>query len=526
MIYFVCPGAKEDAGRVVGAALGRSCGDNQVVRVSVARWRALLNKDQPMIAVVIDPLAAWSDIVIETHKKRNAKLLIFGSLPASVAHYFGVVTEPITQAMVRGADCESAPVGEARESALRVVYRRPVGNIDCPLPERAFLRYDFRDEWNNLGFGAIRMDESIWAWSSCVSARPQDVVADVMLEDSCISTYAAIWDAPLASTLWFNRSVGPVDSQEWRLVEGYLAHYRHTAIPCCPVLLEVPYGYGAAVTMRLDCDEDIESARPLWKAYTDMKIPFSLAIHTCLLEDVRHHRLMGEVIAGGGSILSHSASHASDWGGTYEAALGEATRSAEAIEAVTAIPVSYAVSPFHQTPAYARGALSDANYKGCIGGIISHSPDFLMARAGRPPGAPRGFIGHSQQCMLHGDCVPEGVDPLAGFKKAFEIARNGGAFFGYLDHPFSARYQYGWASEEQRIHAHVDFINYMKRNRAVLFASEGDALDFLGVRARVEIACAGDHWNIVAPAGREAKWAVAVEYKGAIHALAPGGLVL
>lgn len=526
MIYLVCPGTKDDAGRVVAAALGRSCGDSQVVRVSVARWRALSKMDQTMVVVVIDPPAAWSDILIETHKRRNAKLLIFGQLPTSVAHYFGVVTEPVTEAVARGADCESAPVGEARESALSVVYRRPVGIVDCPLPKRAFLRYDFRDEWNNLGFGAIRIDRSIWALSLGVKARSQDVVADVMLGDLCVGTYAALWDTPLASTLWFNRSVGPVDSQEWRLVESYLAHYRHTAIPCCPVLLEVPYGYDAAVTMRLDCDEDIESARPLWEAYTDMKIPFSLAIHACLLEDVRHHRLMSEVIAGGGSILSHSMSHASDWGGTYEAALGEATRSAEAIEAVTAIPVSYAVSPFHQTPNYARAALADAGYKGCVGGIISHSPDFLMARAGRPPGAPRGFVGHSQQCMLHGDCMLGGVDPLAGFKRAFEIARNGGAFFGYLDHPFSVRYQYGWASEEQRIRAHVEFVDYMKGNRAVLFASEGDALDFLGVKARVEIARAGDDWNIVAPTWHEARWSVAVGYKGAVHALAPSGLVL
>ena len=526
MIYLVCPGTKQEAASIVAAALRRSCGYSQVSVISASRWRSMLDRDQSMVCVVIDPLENWAELIIRTHNAHNAKLLVFGTLPPSLAHYLGAVVEPLSPDVQVGAKCDPAPIYSSTESPLHVVYRRPIGDIACPIPDRAFLRYDFSDEWNNLGFGAIRADGSVWAWSNMVRVRPQDSVADVTLGDTVVSDYAALWDTPLASLLWFNRSVGPVDSQEWRLIEVFLAHYRYTNLPCCPVLSEVPYGYAAAVTMRMDCDEDIESARPLWQVYAEMGVPFSLAIHTQVLADRRHYALPREVVARNGAVLSHTATHAQDWGGSYEAAFTEATMSAKAIEGVIGKPVHYAVSPFHQTPAYARAALADAGYKGCVGGIIRNDPDFVMARAGAPPSSPLDFIGHSQQCMLHGDCVLGGVDQLAGFKKAFDIAREGRAFFGYLDHPFSARYQYGWTTEEQRIHAHRDFISYIRHYSGVLFANESDALDFIGYAARIEVSTCGVQFKIDAPVGQVALWPVAVEYRGVSHALSSDGLVL
>src|SRR5690606_27172436 len=114
--------------------------------------------------------------------------------------------------------------------------------------------------------------------------------------------------------------------------------------------------------------------------------------------------------------------------------------------------VPYAVSPFHQSPQYALEALCDVGYSGCIGGIIRNDPEFLLARGGELAGFPVGFIGHSQQCMLHGDCLLEAGDPLAIYKMAFDQALETRSLFGYLDHPFSERYQYGWVDEESRAH--------------------------------------------------------------------------
>lgn len=526
MIYVVCPGNRLEAASIVAAALRRSCGAAQVSLASLSQWRALLGEQQSLVFVVIDPLNSWSELIIRTYQSHNAKLAIFGLLPASVASHLGVVVNPVDPEQGVHAQCDPAPSYGFAVSQLSVAYRQPVGETASPISDRPFLRYDFTDEWNNLGFGAIRADGSIWAWSQVVQVQPDACIAEVKLGSVVISAYAGLWDSAAASLLWFNRSVGPVDSQEWRLVEVFLANYRHSRLPCHPVLLEVPYGYQAAVTMRLDCDEDVESARSLWETYREMGVPFSLAIHTAVLEDTRHHVLPRDVLTHAGAILSHTATHAPDWGGSYESAFQEATTSAAAIESVIGHSVRYAVSPFHQTPAYARAALGDAGYAGCIGGIIRNDPDFLMARAGVPPGSTEGFIGHSQQCMLHGDCMLAGVDPLVIFKQAFDLAFRSKTFFGYLDHPFSERYQYGWASEDQRVQIHRDFVAYIQHHENVLFANENDAMDFLGYRSRVSIFKRATQFNIEVPSEQTALWPLAVEYAGKSYALGRQGLTL
>jgi hypothetical protein len=178
--------------------------------------------------------------------------------------------------------------------------------------------------------------------------------------------------------------------------------------------------------------------------------------------------------------LSHTLTHTPNWGGSEDAAKHEGNESARIIHETIGVKPRYAVSPFHHTPGYARKGLADSGYQGCVGGIISNDPDFVMARAGRPPQSQQGFIGHTQQCMLHGDCMLEDGDALAIFKRAYEQAKISKTFFGYLDHPFSPRYQYGWYTEEQRINTHLEFIEYIqKSSNKPLFLNQNDALDFL-----------------------------------------------
>jgi hypothetical protein len=240
--------------------------------------------------------------------------------------------------------------------------------------------------------------------------------------------------------------------------------------------------------MRLDCDEDIESARALWASYCDWGVPFSLALHASVLSDELQYCLPREVIRRGGSILSHTLTHAPNWGGSFEAAYHEGLESANIIERIIGVRPSYAVSPFHHTPEYARKGLSAAGYKGCVGGIISNDPDYLFARGGRPPYLDSIFIGHTQQCMLHGDCLLGDGDPMRVYKEAFDIASISKTLFGFLDHPFSHRYQYGWVDEDRRISAHWELISYIsKKNESHLFLSEDQALDFLSSKASIEV---------------------------------------
>jgi hypothetical protein len=127
--------------------------------------------------------------------------------------------------------------------------------------------------------------------------------------------------------------------------------------------------------------------------------------------------------------------------------------------------------------------------------------------------------------MLHGDCVLSGDDTHAIFKQAFDVARAGGAFFGYLDHPFSPRYQYGWQTEEQRIEYHQSFVAYMRQTPDVLFCNETDAMDFLSYRASVQINAKDAHFLVCGPE-KSLPWNVAVEYRGESFEVTPSGLRL
>ena len=526
MIHVICPGSRSEAGNIVEAAMRRSCGKRLVCRSSIT---IMMGKPSPLTVacwVLIDPLEAWSLTIIEAIQGRDCKILLLGAIPPTLASHLNMTVFPVGQTLKDAVACVPAPSHQFTESEARVTYIKGLASFLSPIQSRPFLRYDFTDEWNNLGYGAIKADDSIWAIATQALIATDNCIAEVSTGEQALSAYCGLWDAQANSLLWFNRPVGPVDSQEWSLIEYFLANYRNINLPCWPVIREIPHGHDGAVTMRLDCDEDIESARTLWETYQTLDIPFSLALHAAVLPDERQHLLPQQVLEKGGAILSHTATHAANWGGSYDAAYHEAISSAQEVLQVTGHRVRYAVSPFHQTPDYARAALADAGYKGCIGGIIRNDPDFLMARAGLAPGSADGFIGHSQQCMLHGDCVLEGTEPLAIFKQAFDMAKAGGAFFGYLDHPFSPRYQYGWLSEAQRITMHREFISYLKLSDNILFCNQTDALDFLSDKAAIELTMQSDGFQVIPSAVSIGKWQVSVEYKDKITVIPPSGIVL
>jgi peptidoglycan/xylan/chitin deacetylase (PgdA/CDA1 family) len=528
MIYLLASGDHDAASRIVQSALERSCGHGQVQRVSFAQWMCLQSQNAGVLSAIINPPEAWAGAIAQRLSVQGNKTLMFGALPPTLAKALGASVLPIDESVRESVQCQPAVSFAQANSPLSIEYAILDELRESPLPQRACLRYDFTDEWNNLGYGAVRADDTIWSLSQIVQLPKQNVLAALKLQTQNIGAYAGLWVSQSAANalLWFNRPVGPVDSQEWRLVERFLSDLGHPSLVCQPVLSEIPYGHDAAVTMRLDCDEDVESARPLWQAYQHMGVPFSLALHARVLSDERHHILPRDVLAHGGALLSHTATHAPDWGGSYAEAYEEGRSSAEVIKRSTGYRVRYAVSPFHQTPVYARAGLSDAGYEGCIGGIIRNDYDFLMARSGTPPEGVQGFIGHSQQCMLHGDCMLEGDDPLLIFKQAFAAAKTSRTFFGYLDHPFSERYQYGWQTEAQRVNMHTAFVDHIRAQGSVLFTHENDAMDFLYDRAAIMVTSDSQGFNIRLPSNKRSHLIQSVEYAGKRYPLSEQGLAL
>lgn len=344
--------------------------------------------------------------------------------------------------------------------------------------ERPFERFDFGDEWNNLGYGRIRTDGSQFAIANYFldESSFDKVVARFHLSDGTSGVYAGI----KGNILTFNREIGPVDGIDACLIEDFLNDSQ-------PVLIDIPYGFNAAVTMRIDCDEAISSGKILVELYKEMSIPFSMAIKTSLGFDSDSLKLMYDLLDEGGSILSHSETHTQNWGGSRENAKWEAETARAKLKEV--LPSGYnfdfVVSPFHQNPQYAVEGLRDAGIKGFVAGIIKNDPEYLVSRASWAKNVP-GIMTHSQQCMLHGDSYHNAGNTIDIYKESFENHYRSNTFFGFLDHPFSS-YQYGWLNEEERLNAHKEFLLHIKKFDGIWFANLVDAMSFLWVKVNTRV---------------------------------------
>lgn len=414
---------------------------------------------------------------------QGGKLVLHGALNQVAADIAGVELTIVDPTMRDTANSEATPPAEFRASRAALRYSDVGLGLVSPLRRRHFCRYDFSNEWNNLGYGRIGLCGDRWSISH-VAHRCETPVAIVEI-DGLPSLGAAVTlrDLSHGAVLWFARPVGAVDGHDWAIVEYFMSAYREDDLPCRPRLLGMPHGYEAAVTMRLDCDEDVASARPLFDLYQARHRPLSLAVATGRLRDGSDVELISDVFRNGGAILSHSVTHAPRWGGSEQSAEREARLSkARLEELVGGLEVRFAVSPFHQNPEFVPPALVRAGYDGFISGSIASDPEFLIARSGIPPFSPPEIVLHTQSCMLHGDCMLGEGDPLSVFKDAFRLARANREFFGYMDHPFSQRYAYGWRDEDERLAAHAAYLDFMEREcdrDPMLFVNEDICMQFI-----------------------------------------------
>jgi len=483
MIKVISSDRYSEALSLLVSAIQRSVSKSQCENASIHEI-----KECNSILVAIAPDEFMGQKIIEWLQEKPRKLILLGSLPDNLINFLQFKKVAWPNKPDAWHSSMPAPLHGFSESAAVIQYQQCIEDLKLKRWRRPLERFDFANEWNNMGYGAVRLDHTIWSLAAPLKSNASSELASVLINNETCFSYASIHNEDQSSVLWFNRYVGPIDSFEWRIVENFISHYRFDVLPCYPVIKEIPWGYDAAITMRLDCDENVSSAQSLFEMYKAMDIPFSLAIHTSSFNQERDQPIVFDVLKHQGSILSHSSTHAPNWGGSYETAKREASDSKIFIEKITDTKIRYAVSPFHQTPSYALKALADVGYDGCVGGIIRNDPDFLMARGGSISNINEDFIGHSQQVMLHGDCVLEGNRPLKIYEQSFDYAYESQTLYGFLDHPFSDRYQYGWQDEASRIKTHQDFIKYIKiKAENPIFLSEEDALDFLRLKSNINI---------------------------------------
>src|SRR5471032_2687148 len=164
------------------------------------------------------------------------------------------------------------------ESRATLAYARSGLGLASPLHQRRFCRFDFTNEWNNLGYGRIGIGSDRWAIGQ-LARSCEETVAEVTLDGlPSPGAAATLRNMPAGAVLWFARPVGPIDGPDWAVIEAFISADRAGELACRPYLRDIQHGCGSAVTTRLDCDEDIASARPLLELYRSRGRPLSLAI--------------------------------------------------------------------------------------------------------------------------------------------------------------------------------------------------------------------------------------------------------
>ena len=486
LFLYVLHAPQDDfAARIVEAACVRSFTAGMVRRLA---YEAV--NGTPRLAVLINPGPGQLGL-LSGMLAAGGKVAVFGNVAPEPARRLGLRGDDWSadDLELNAIETDAGRAFDLSEGWIAYADNAPLCGRN-PLRQRHLCRFDFEAEWNNAGYGRVWVGEGPWAAGQCFQPDGIRLLAWIGRGAAeTVSLYCGLLDEPAAAGLWVNRPVGPVDSHEWTIVEEFFCGYGAGRLICVPRLAELPAGVGQVVTVRFDCDQAVGSCRRIAELYADYGIPVSLAVLTGLELKEDDLSVLEKVRGSGGSLLSHSVRHLSQWGGSYEAAYAEARESGAFMTDRLGVRPDRlaAVSPFHQNPVFAVQALADAGYVGLVSGIIANDPEFLLGRAGRMPFCGRPFVGLSQQCMFHGDCYHRYGQSIAPYVEARLQARAAGAFFGYLDHPFSDAYQYGWQDEEERTAMHEAWIRKTREDSDIVWWNLEQCIGFLRERDAVEL---------------------------------------
>ena len=380
------------------------------------------------------------------------------------------------------------------------------------IKERPLWRYDFDVEWNNNFCGNISNENKILNLShNCLLIKGKNVA---FIKNSKNQNIPLISEFEINGNIiiWINRNLSLVDLPEWKIIEEFISNGYFRKYPCIPYLSEYSASENGLITMRLDCDEDIESARKIFEIYKKNGLPISLAITTNQIKENQFiSSLPKEVIDYGGTILNHSHSHPINWGGSKDKIKKEIKTSNNIIKKTYGIQAEYAVSPFHHLTWNALEVLNELDFKGVIAGISSSHHEFLIIKGGLID-EKLDILLHSQQCMIHGDCLTK-IRTLDSYLNAFSSYSNLGFSTGYLDHPISTRYDYGWINFERQVKTHQQIIEYLL-NKNIKFIDQKELFERLAAKEKIQLKTINKNDSYSLEIKNESKHCLSISFGG------------
>ena len=427
--------------------------------------------------------------IFELSQKINFKVIYLGSFSNFFLEKFSFQKLKLLNKDKKKIYFNNLEKKEKYESFIKINYKK--GKFYPNHNERYLLRYDFEDEWNNYGYGKITGKNDIWSVKSLIFCKNKKQNIGTIKINNKLITFVSLHQLNKCCILFINRDVGIFDGFDVTIIEKFISSYKNN-LPNFPIVSEIPSSYSGLVTMRLDCDENIKSAKKINQLYNHFKVPFSLAILTSILTKADKNFLKS-IIKKNGAILSHSHDHLVNFGHNHETCLLQINTSIKKLKELD-LNTEFVVAPFHHTPHFTYNVLHDLKIKGLIGGINKNYPKDISFRSGFYSKEIKVLL-NNQQCMMHGDIHPLS-DKIDNYKKSFLISYKNKRAFGYLDHPFSQRYSYGWKNEKLRLNAHRKFLKFIKKKSNIIFLNQNDFMNFLYTKSQINITMDTSHFNI------------------------------
>lgn len=250
-------------------------------------------------------------------KNQKSKVLIFGKISNNLAALIGLI---LNNNAFNLDEISFSHEKEEDKSNLVVKYNDHILNKSNALKDRYFYRFDFTDEWNNLAYGSISTDDSIWSVCNSLDIADAQALSYIFDNGKKISVFSSLKDFDNSSVLYINREVGTIDGLDWCVVEDFLTFYRNEELPSLPLILDIPEGCAAVASSRLDCDQSIINSKPIVDLYKKYNINISLAISTGININQDDISFLNDFFDNDGAVLSHTINHHYYWGENYNIA--------------------------------------------------------------------------------------------------------------------------------------------------------------------------------------------------------------
>ena len=173
-------------------------------------------------AIFISPDNEMGEFIKKQLLEKNSKIIIFGKIPHNILNF--VDGKEINNSNFKDSDIQAAQPNRTSMSKLNIHYNQFKDLDISDIFDRPLKRFDYEDEWNNLGFDFISGKEINNYSFNCDNYLS---LASLFIDKQKIGDFSGIFDFKKSSLLWVGSETSYFRSNEWSIAEKYFSNYNN-----------------------------------------------------------------------------------------------------------------------------------------------------------------------------------------------------------------------------------------------------------------------------------------------------------